>query len=148
MDKVLSNEVVADVLSMRLKLTKVWQKCSFILPDGRFVKLIDHNDAFKFLVAEGLCPCVPDAEILLSDLGYVRYSYMGYITLPEKPLTLEQYKSLEITLMNLEKYCLTKDAVSVQLQNQPRVYVNYPLDDIPYIIERIKYYYKTGKLRI
>ena len=145
MDKVLSDKVVEEILSVRLPLTKTYQKCSYILPDGRFMKMYEHHEAHKFLVAEELCPCIPDAEHLLSDLGYLRYSWIGYMTLPDKQLTSAQYKSLELALMNIAK---SREHISVQVHSQPRVYVNYPLDDIPYILERVKYFYKTGNLLI
>ena len=90
MDKVLSDLVVEDILKIRLPLTKIYQKCSFILPDGRFMKMYEHHEAYQFLVAERLCPCIPDAEHLLSDLGYLRYSWIGYMTLPDKPTSKNQ----------------------------------------------------------
>lgn len=145
MDRVLSDSVVEEVLSARFPLTKNYQKCSYILPDGKFMRMYEHHEAHQFLVVEELCPCIPDAEHLLSDLGYLRYSWVGYMTLPDKPLTSSQYKSLELVLLNIAKI---KEQISVQIHSQPRVYVNYPLDDIPYIIDRVKYFYKTGNLLI
>lgn len=145
MDKVLSDSVVEEILSLRLPMTKNYQKCSFILPNGKFMRMYEHHEAYQFLVAECLCPCIPDAEHLLSDLGYLRYSWIGYMTLPDKALTSEQYNSLELVLMNMAK---SRNTISVQIHSQPRVYVNYPLDDIPYIIDRVKYFYKTGNLLI
>ena len=62
MDKVLKNEVVEEILSVRLPITKEYQKCSFILPDGKFIKLFEHYEAYRFLVIQGLVACVPDAE--------------------------------------------------------------------------------------
>ena len=143
MDKVLNDSIVEEILSLRLPITKTYQKCSFILPDGKFYKMFEHYEAFQFLVAQGLCPCVPDAEQLLYDLGYVRYSWVGYLILPTKNLTEGQYKSLEIVLINIAK---TRDHVSVQLCDQPKFYINYSLDDIPNIVKKIKMYYSTGKL--
>lgn len=140
MEKVISNEVVEQVLSVRLPITNEVQKCSFILPDGRFIKLTDHYEAFKFLVVEQLVQCIPDAEQLLNDLGYVRYSYIGYVTLPEKPLTHKQYNSLEEALIYISKY---RDTISIQLHSDPRFYSNFELNDIPHIIKRIKQYYNT-----
>lgn len=143
MEKVLTNDIIEEVLSVRLNLTDDFQKCSFILPDGKFLKLFEHYEAYKFLVVEDLCPCIPDAEQLLSDLGYVRYSWIGYITLPDKKLNNAQYKSLETVLVNIGTL---RDEISVQLHNNPRFYINYKLDDIPNIIKKIKLYYTTGKL--
>lgn len=144
MDKVLTDTVVEDILSVRLPTTKKFQKCSFILPDGKFLEMFEHYEAYKFLVVEGLVPCIPDAEQLLSDLGFVRYSWIGYVTIPDKPLTTEQYKSLELALMYISKY---RDKISVQVHSQPRFYVNYDLSDIKSIIGKIKRYYNSGKLK-
>lgn len=143
MEKVLTNAIIEEVLSVRLNLTEDFQKCSFILPDGKFLKLFEHYEAYKFLVVEDLCPCVPDAEQLLSDLGYVRYSWIGYLTLPDKKLNSTQYKSLEYVLVNIAQF---RDEISVQLHNNPKFYINYKLDDIPNIIKKIKLYYTTGEL--
>lgn len=143
MDRVLTNEIIEEVLAVRLPLTEDFQKCSFILPDGKFLRLFEHYEAYKFLVVEDLVPCVPDAEQLLSDLGYVRYSWIGYLTLPDKKLNAAQYKALEFVLVNIS---MLRDEISVQLHNNPRFYLNYKLDDIPNIIKKIKLYYTTGEL--
>ena len=145
MEKRFTDSVIEEVLSLRLPLTKNYQKCSFILPDGKFLKMFEHYEAYKFLVVEGLVSCIPDAEQLLSELGYVRYSWVGYATLPDKPLTTEQYKSLELVLVNIAS---VRDTISIQIQSNPKFFINYSLLDIPYIIDRIKYYYKTGNLMI
>lgn len=143
MDKVINDNVVEELLSERLPITTVYQKCSFILPSGKFYKMFEHYEAYQYLVATRLSPCIPDAEQLLSDLGWVRYSWVGYLTLPDKKLTKDQYNSLELVLANISK---TKSEISVQIQSQPKVYVNYPLDDIPNIIKKIKLYYRKGEL--
>lgn len=143
MDKILSNEVVEDILGVKLALTDDVQNCSFITPEGKFLKIREHYEIYRFLVMEDLVPCIPDAELLLSQFGWVRYSYVGYLTLPFKKLTKEQYKALEIVLTLIKKY---RDEVSIQLQDNPRFYQNYSLDDIPYIIDRIKLYYTNGQL--
>ena len=142
MDKVLTDEIIEEILSMRLPVTSDFQKCSFILPDGRFLKMYEHYEAYKFLVVEGLSPCIPDAEQLLSDFGYIRYSWIGYVTLPDKPLTDLQYKSLELALIQIERF---RNDISIQVQSEPKFYVNYSLKDIPYIIKKIKNYYSSGK---
>ncbi len=144
MDKILNNKVVEEVISMRLPITKDFQRCSFILPDGKYVRLTEHYEAYRFLVVEELVPCIPDAEQLLSELGWIRYSWIGYLTLPDKSLTTEQYKSLENALIEISKL---RDSISVQIQKDPRFYINYSLDDIPNIITKIQRYYKLGKLR-
>ena len=105
--------------------------------------MFEHYEAYRFLVVEGLVQCVPDAEQLLSDLGYVRYSWVGYLTLPDKSLTEEQYKALETVFSNMSKF---RDVVSIQIQNNPKFYINYSLDDITEVISKIKLYYKTGEL--
>lgn len=142
MDKVLTDSIVEEILSVRLPVTTEFQKCSFILPDGRFLTMTEHYEAYRFLVVEGLTPCMPDAEQLLSDLGYVRFSWIGYLTLPDKPLTDAQYKSLELTLIQIEKF---RDSISIQVQSDPKFYANHSLKDIPYIIKKIKNYYSSGK---
>lgn len=144
MEKVLTNQIIEEVLTNRLPLSNEYQKCSFILPSGKFLIMDEHYEAYKFLVVQGLVQCIPDAEQLLSDLGWVRYSWIGYVTLPDKNLNSTQYKSLEIALMNIANSGRTE--ISLQLQSNPRFYQNFNLDDIPYIIKRIKLYYKIGKL--
>lgn len=143
LEKVLSDEVVEEILSLRLPLTDKFQKCSYILPDGKFLKMEDHYEAHKFLVSQDYVSCPPDAEQLLSDLGYIRYSYIGYMTLANKKPTREQYKSLEVVLMNIAKF---RDEISVQIQSQPKFYMNFNLNDIPHIIDRVKWYYQGGTL--
>ena len=143
MDNVLSSKVVDEILDLRLEATKNYQKCSFIRPDGKFLVMTEHYEAYKFLVVEGLVSCVPDAECLLSELGYIRFSWVGYMTLPYKKLTELQYKSIELALMNISE---TRYEISIQLQENPRDYMNYSLENIPYIIERIKFYYSSNKL--
>lgn len=141
MEQIISEKVVEDILQLKLPITDEFQKCSFILPSGKYLKLEDHHEAYKFLVVEQLVQCIPDAEQLLNDLGYIRYSWIGYVTLPTKNLTNEQYKSLEMALIYISKY---RDSISVQLHNDPKFYVDYDLSDIPHIIERIKLYYNKG----
>lgn len=143
MERILTEDVIADVLKERLPSTTKFQKCSFILPNGQFYRMVEHYEAYKFLVAMGYVPCVPDAEQLLSDLGFIRYSWVGYMTLADKPPTDAQYKSIEEVLVNVAK---TRDDISIQIQNNPKFYLNYELDDIPNIITKIKLYYTTGKL--
>lgn len=143
MEKILNDEVVEEILSMRLPLTDVFQKCSYILPSGKFLKMEDHYEAHKFLVSQDYVACPPDAEQLLSDLGYIRYSYIGYLTLANKKPTKEQYNSIELALINIARY---RDEISIQIQSQPKFYMNFSLNDIPNIIRKIKLYYKMGEL--
>lgn len=143
MQRILNDEVIEEVLALRLPITDKFQKCSYILPSGKFLEMEDHYEAHKFLVAEDYVSCPPDAELLLSDLGYIRYSYIGYVTLANKAPTKEQYNSLEMALIKISEY---RDEISLQIQNQPKFFVNMPLNDVPYIIGRIKYFYKTGIL--
>lgn len=143
MKKVLDNKAVEDVLNLRLPTVEEFQKCSFILPNGKFLKLEEHYEAFKFLVVEGLSPSIPDAELLLAQLGWVRYSWIGYMTLPFKQPTQKQYKTIEMTLIEISK---VRDEISIQLQANPTFYMNFQLDDIPNIIDKIKKYYEIGTL--
>lgn len=146
MENILTNAAVEDVLNLRLPKTKEFQKCSFILPDGSFYKMYEHYEAYNFLTVEQLVPCKPDAEQLLSDLGYIRYSWVGYLVLNDKAPTSEQYKSLELALIEIARLRGYDNNISVQLFSQPRFYMNFPLNDIPNIIRKIKLYYKTGNL--
>lgn len=146
MDKVLNNDIVAEMLDLRLPKTNKFQKCSFILPDGNFYEMYEHYEAYRYLVMEQLVPCMPDAEGLLSELGYIRYSWIGYLVLTDKAPTSEQYKALELALLEIARLRGTNDNISVQIYSQPKFYMNYGLDDIPNIIRKIKLYYKTGKL--
>lgn len=146
MEKILTNETVEEKLDLCLPKTKEFQKCSFILPDGNFYKVYEHYEAYKYLVIEQLVPCMPDAEALLADLGYIRFSWIGYLVLTDKAPTSEQYKSLELALIEIARLRGKDDIISVQLYSQPRFYMNYGLDDIPNIIRKIKLYYKTGNL--
>lgn len=141
MEQIISEKVVEDIISLRLPITKEFQKCSFILPNGKFLKIFEHYEVYKFLVVEQLVQCVPDAEQLLNELGYIRYSWIGYITLSDKKPTNEQLKSLELALIEISKY---RDKISIQLHNNPKFYSDYNLDDIPYIIKKIKMYYDMG----
>ena len=143
MQRILNDEIVEEILSMRLPITNNFQKCSYILPNGKFLEMQDHYEAHRFLVTQDLVASPPDAEQLLSDLGYIRYSYIGYLTLANKKPTKEQYNTLELVLINIAQY---RDEISIQIQDQPRFYLNMALDDIPHIIKRIKYYYKTGTM--
>lgn len=143
MDKVLNNDIIEEILGIKIALTNDYQPCSFITPEGKFLNIKEHYEIYRFLVMEELVPCIPDAELLLSQLGWVRYSYVGYLTLPFKNLTKEQYNALETVLTNISVY---RDDISIQLQDNPRFYQNFNLDDIPYIIDRIKLYYTNGQL--
>lgn len=145
MEKKFSNETVEEILSFRLPKTKDFQKCSFITPDGQYLVMFEHYEAYKFLVVEELVNCIPDAEHLLSDLGWIRYSWIGYITLPTKKLTSAQYKTLEEALIQISK---DRDVICIQDENNPKFYLNMSLDDIPYIIKSIKYFYATGTWQI
>ena len=141
MEQVISSKIVEDILAIRCPITTEFQKCSFITPEGKFIKIFEHYEIYKFLVVEQLVQCIPDAEALLNDLGYIRYSWIGYVTLPTKPLTSKQYKALELALTNISK---DRDKISIQLVNEPKFYVDYDLNDIPHIISRIKEYYDKG----
>lgn len=145
MEQVLNKQTVQEVLDVRTRRTDEFQKCSYITPDGKMLVIDEHYEIMKFLVVEGLVSCMPDAEQLLSDLGYIRYSWIGYITLPDKQIDDCQYKTLELVLMEMERF---RDKVSIQIQSQPKFYVDYDLDDIPAILKKIKRYYQLGNLSL
>lgn len=144
MERLISNSVIEEIISSWLSISDDYQKCSFIMPDGRFVVMQDHYEVYRALVVNRqYVQCIPDAEQLLSELGYVRYSYIGYLTLPDKKLNKSQYDSLEKVLVEMAR---TRDEVSVQIHNQPKFFLNFDLSDIPNIIKKIKLYYSTGNL--
>ena len=88
MERAVSNAVIEEIISTWLPITDRYQRCSFILPNGKYVEIQDHYEVYRALVVDRqYVQCIPDAEQLLSELGYVRYSYIGYMTLPDKKLT-------------------------------------------------------------
>ncbi len=147
MQKTITEEIIGEVLSARFPKTDRFQLCSFIAPDGQFLCLDrEHYEAFKWLVTEQLVQCIPDAEELLNELGYIRYSYIGYVTLSDKQPTKTQYKSLEYALFEMQKY---RRIVSLQIANRPKFYLDVDLEDnIKNVIKAIKRYYKEGELKV
>lgn len=147
MEQILKPEIIEEVLGARFPKSDIFQLCSFISPDGKYVCLDrEHYEAFKWLVTEQLVQCIPDAEELLNELGYIRYSYIGYLTLSDKEPTEEQYKTLEHTLFEMQKY---RRVISLQIANKPKFYLDVDLEDnIDNIIKAIKRYYKRGKLYV
>ena len=147
MEKTLTIEVIEEVLSIRFPTTIQFQVCSFIDPHGKFLCVDrEHYEVSKWLVTEQLVQCIPDAEELLNDLGYIRYSYIGYVTLSDKEPTEEQYKSLEYALHEIQKY---RRVISLQLANNPKFYLDVDLENnIDKIMLSIKRYYKQGELKI
>lgn len=147
MEQILNEKIVEEILEARFPTSDKFQKCSFINPAGKFLVLnMEHYEAFKWLVTEQLVQCIPDAEELLNELGYIRYSYIGYLTLSDKAPTEEQYKTLEYTLFEMQKY---RRVISLQIANKPKFYLDVDLEDnIDNIIKAIKRYYKRGKLYV
>lgn len=147
MEKTLSAKVIEEILEQRFPISDNFQVCSFITPKGKFlVTQREHYEAFKWLVTEQLVQCIPDAEELLNELGYIRYSYIGYVTLSDKEPTSKQYKALELTLFEMQRY---RRVISLQLANNPKFYLDVDLEDnIDKIILAIKRYYKTGNLKL
>lgn len=145
MERVLSAEVIKDVLTQRFPSTCEFQYSSFITPEGKFIKLhFDHYDVYRWLVVEQFVQCIPDAESLLNELGYIQYSYVGYITLPFIEPTAAQYKTLPYCLKELRKY---RSTVSIQVANNSRYYSIIDLsEDTQAIVDLIKTYYKEGEL--
>lgn len=148
MEKTLTLKVLEEILDVRFPTSNEFQKCSFIDRKGNFLVLDrEHYEVFKWLVVEQLVQCIPDAEQLLNELGYVRYSYIGYVTLPEKELTKAQYDALEYCLLEIKKY---RRVISFQLANNPKFYLDIDLEiyDLKEITEAIKKYYEIGELKI
>ena len=147
MEKTISAQVVQEILEERFPVSSFFQKCSFITPKGKFLVIQqEHYEAFKWLVTEELVQCIPDAEELLNELGYIRYSYIGYITLSDKEPTERQYKALEHLLYEIQKY---RRIVSLQLANNPKFYLDVDLEDnVDNIINIIKRYYSRGELYV
>lgn len=146
MEKTFTPEVIEDVLKERFPITERFQKCSFITPDGKFLAIQqDHYEAFKWLLNEQLVQCIPDAEELLNELGYIRFSYIGYLTLSSKEPTKEQYEAIEYALLEIRRY---RSIISLQLANNPKFYLDIDLDgDFKPIMQIIKRYYKKGVLK-
>ena len=147
MEKVITPKVIEEILSVRFPTTDRFVNCSFINPKGKFLCLDrEHYEAFKWLVTEQLVQCIPDAEELLNELGYIRYSYIGYVTLSDKEPTKEQYKALEYALLEIQQY---RRIISLQLANNPKFYLDVDLEDnVENIIKMIKRYYKKGELKL
>lgn len=147
MEKILTKEAIEDVLKVRFPTTERFQACSFINQEGNFLVLDrEHYEVYKWLVTEQLVQCIPDAEELLNELGYIRFSYIGYITLSDVEPTDEQYKALEYTLMEIQKY---RRIISLQLANKPKFYLDVDIENnIDNIISMIKRYYKRGELKL
>lgn len=141
MENLISQVVLDEVLNCKLRKSSKFQKCSYLTPTGKYVIIKEHYEVHKLMVAEMLVSCPSDAEQILSDLGYIRYSWIGYLTLANKEPTPEQYKELEKIFMEINKY---RDEVCIQIQNEPKFYTNYQLNDIPKIIEDIKRFYIWG----
>lgn len=146
MEKTLTPKVIEDILKERFPITDRFQRCSFITPSGQFLAIQqEHYEAFKWLVTEQLVQCIPDAEQLLNELGYIRYSYIGYLTLSDIEPTKEQYQAIEYTLLEMQKY---KTVVSLQIANNPKFYLDVDLENnLEHIMKMIKNYYKRGKLK-
>lgn len=147
MEKNISSQVVQEILEERFPVSSFFQKCSFVTPNGKFFVIQqEHYEAFKWLVTEQLVQCIPDAEELLNELGYIRYSYIGYITLSDKEPTQKQYKALEHLLYEIQKY---RRIISLQLANNPKFYLDVDLEDnVDNIINIIKRYYSRGELYV
>jgi len=147
MEKTLTPKVIEEILEIRFPITDRFQSCSFINPKGKFLCLSrEHYEAFKWLVTEQLVQCIPDAEELLNELGYIRYSYIGYVTLSDKEPTKSQYEALEYALYEIQKY---RKIISLQLANNPKFYLDVDLEEnVDNIIKMIKRYYKKGELKL
>ena len=145
MEKTLTAEAIKDVIEQRFPITIKFKPCSFITPDGKFLVLNEHYEVFKWLVVEQLVPCIPDAEELLNELGYIRFSYIGYLTLSDKEPTEEQYKAIEYALLEIQKY---RRIISLQIANNPKFYLDVDLENnVETIVKKIKNYYKKGELK-
>ena len=145
MEKILTREIVEDVLLSGINPVKNFVNCSFITTDGKFLPISEHYEVYKYLVVQQLVQCIPDAEHLIDELGYIRYSYIGYVTLAPVEPTKEQYKTLEYVLYELQHF---RRIVSIQVATEPSFYVDVDLEDnIENIMNKIKKYYKTKKLK-
>lgn len=146
MEKIFNNKLLDEVISLGINKTRDYQRCSFITPDGKFLKIYEHYEIIRWIVqVKQLVTCDSDAELLLSDLGYIKYSFIGFLTLANKEPTLEQYNAMRVVLKNISK---TRDEISIQIFGYSRFYANFKLDNVDYIIEKIKDYYKTGQLTL
>ena len=145
MEKTFTPQVIEDILRERFPISKRFQLCSFITPNGEFLVQQEHYEAFKWLVTEQLVQCIPDAEELLNELGYIRYSYIGYLTLSDKEPTKEQYEAIEYALLEIQKY---RRIISLQIANNPKFYLDVDLENnVENVVKKIKNYYKGGELK-
>lgn len=147
MEKTISAHVIEEILEQRFPVSNYFQKCSFITPQGKFLVIQqEHYEAFKWLVTEQLVQCIPDAEELMNELGYIRYSYIGYITLSDKEPTKKQYEALEYLLYEIQRY---RRVISLQLANNPKFYLDVDLENnVKSVMNTIKQYYKKGDLYV
>lgn len=147
MQRVIALDTIQEILEYRFVMSPDFQPVSFITPGGEYVVLHeDHHEAYQWLVVEQFVQCIPDAESLLSELGYIPYSFIGYLTLAYKEPTPKQYETLRRCLYDL---CLYKQQICIYVSNNTRYSLELKLNPttVESIIKRIKKFYSKGVLK-
>lgn len=135
MERVLSDSIIEELLESKLQTTTEYRRCSYILPNGKILDIVDHNDVQKLLMAMNLADCSSFADWLLLDLGYLKYSWIGEITLPSRGATKEQLCMLPKILVNIRTY---RNEITIYIQDKPNINFKVSLENIDDILVLIK----------
>ncbi len=135
-------DVIDSILKEKLLLSDELVRCSYLTPDGKYLNIQDHYEVHRYLVLEGISQCPSDAEQLLSDLGFIRFSWIGYITLATKEPTNEQLTQLCLIIDYISKH---RDELSLQIQAMPQYYEMFDTKDMEGILKSIKNHYKNKR---
>lgn len=135
MERVLNDSIIQELIESKLQTTTEYRRCSYISREGKILDIIEHRDVQKLLMAMNLADCSSFADWLLLDLGYLKYSWIGEITLPSRGVTKEQLCILPKILVNIKKY---RDEIIIYTQDKPNINFTMPLDNIDDILVLIK----------
>lgn len=135
MERVLNDSIIQELIESKLQTTTEYRRCSYISREGKILDIIDHSDVQKLLMAMNLADCSSFADWLLLDLGYVKYSWIGELVLPNKGVTKEQLCLLPKILVNIKKY---RDEIVIYIQDKPNINFTMSLDNIDDILVLIK----------
>lgn len=124
----------------------------FIMPDGKFIKVNFHGELAEWIITylnldlDKDDPIEPVEYFNAVRVNDGKTFFIGdyYVELPPKKLTAYQFDSLENWLEYVSLQGYSNVDISVF---RKREYKSYDLDDINYIINRIKRYYNTGELK-
>lgn len=135
MERILNDSIIQELIESKLQTTTEYRRCSYISREGKILDIIDHSDVQKLLMAMNLADCSSFADWLLLDLGYVKYSWIGELVLPNKGVTKEQLCLLPKILVNIKKY---RDEIAIYIQDKPNINFTMSLDNIDDILVLIK----------